>query len=159
MYLLQGGRDVYKRQGCGSAAFKDGIHKRGAVFDYDCDCGGHSVIGGDMFTYIYDWIKNLVFYLILMTMLMQIIPDSDYKKYIRFFTGLVLILLLARPVFGIFHLEEEFDRIYHSIEYHQNVREMERAREVFESAEEGYLEWEQDMASEASGERETSDEE
>ena len=103
-----------------------------------------------MFTYIYDWIKNLVFYLILMTMLMQIIPD---------FTGLVLILLLARPVFGIFHLEEEFDRIYHSIEYHQNVREMERAREVFESAEEGYLEWEQDMASEASGERETSDEE
>ena len=104
-----------------------------------------------MFTYIYDWIKNLVFYLILMTMLMQIIPDSDYKKYIRFFTGLVLILLLARPVFGIFHLEEEFDRIYHSIEYHQNVREMERAREVFESAEEGYLEWEQDMASEASG--------
>ena len=112
-----------------------------------------------MFTYIYDWIKNLVFYLILMTMLMQIIPDSDYKKYIRFFTGLVLILLLARPVFGIFHLEEEFDRIYHSIEYHQNVWEMERAREVFESAEEGYLEWEQDMASEASGERETSDEE
>ena len=146
-------------RGCGSAAFKDGIHKRGAVFDYDCDCGGHSVIGGDMFTYIYDWIKNLVFYLILMTMLMQIIPDSDYKKYIRFFTGLVLILLLARPVFGIFHLEEEFDRIYHSIEYHQNVREMERAREVFESAEEGYLEWEQDMASEASGERETSNEE
>ena len=50
-----------------------------------------------MFTYIYDWIKNLVFYLILMTMLMQIIPDSDYKKYIRFFTGLVLILVLARP--------------------------------------------------------------
>ena len=47
-----------------------------------------------MFTYIYDWIKNLVFYLILMTMLMQIIPDSDYKKYIRFFTGLVLILLV-----------------------------------------------------------------
>ena len=40
-----------------------------------------------MFTYIYDWIKNLVFYLILMTMLMQIIPDSDYKKYIRFFYG------------------------------------------------------------------------
>ena len=38
-----------------------------------------------MFTYIYDWIKNLVFYLILMTMLMQIIPDSDYKVYSLFY--------------------------------------------------------------------------
>lgn len=37
-----------------------------------------------MFTYIYDWIKNLVFYLILMTMLMQIIPDSDYKSISAF---------------------------------------------------------------------------
>ena len=71
-------------RGCGSAAFKDGIHKRGAVFDYDCDCGGHSVIGGDMFTYIYDWIKNLVFYLILMTMLMQIIRIRTTKSIFAF---------------------------------------------------------------------------
>ena len=111
-----------------------------------------------MFTYIYDWIKNLVFCLILMTMLMQIIPDSDYKKYIRFFTGLVLILLLARPVLGVFQLEGEFENLYHSMEYRQNVKEMERAREQFESAEEGYFEWQQDMASESSEGRENVDE-
>ena len=111
-----------------------------------------------MFTYIYDWIKNLVFYLILMTMLMQIIPDSDYKKYIRFFTGLVLILLLARPMLGVFQLEEKFENLYHSMEYRQNVKEMERAREQFESAEEGYLEWQQDMVPESSEGQENADE-
>ena len=70
-----------------------------------------------------DWIKNLVFYLILMTMLMQIIPDSDYKKYIRFFTGLVLILLLARPVFGIFHLEEDLKNLEERYEFLKNQHE------------------------------------
>ena len=103
-----------------------------------------------MFTYIYDWIKHLVFYLILMTMLMQIIPDSDYKKYIRFFTGLVLILILAKPLMGVFHLEEEFANLYHSMEYRQNRKEMERAREQFEAAEEGYFEWQRDEALEPS---------
>ncbi|OUQ46577.1 stage III sporulation protein AF [Ruminococcus sp. OM05-10BH] len=140
------------------ASVKNRLYQCSAVFDYHRDCGGRSVIGGDMFTYIYDWIKNLVFYLILMTMLMQIIPDSDYKKYIRFFTGLVLILLLARPVLGVFQLEGEFENLYHSMEYRQNVKEMERAREQFESAEEGYFEWQQDMASESSEGRENADE-
>ena len=43
---------------------------------------------------IYEWVKNLSFYLVLVTALLQMLPDSDYRKYIRFFTGLVLIALL-----------------------------------------------------------------
>lgn len=112
-----------------------------------------------MFTYIYDWIKNLVFYLILMTILMQMIPDSSYKKYIRFFTGLVLILLLAKPVMGIFQLEGEFDQLFQSMEYRQNVREMERAKEEFQSAEEGYLEWHWDVDTKDTGEWENTNKE
>ena len=111
-----------------------------------------------MFTYIYDCIKNLVFYLIYMTILLQTLLVSDYKKYIRFLTGLVLMLLLDRPVFGVFQLEGEIENLYNSMEYRQNVKEMERAREQFESAEEGYFEWQQDMASESSEGRENADE-
>lgn len=111
-----------------------------------------------MFTYIYDWIKNLVFYLILITMLMQVIPDSDYKKYIRFFAGLVMILLLTKPVLYVFHMEDEFDRLYHSLEYRQNVKEIERAGEKFQSVEEGYFEWQQNMADEVYEERENAGE-
>lgn len=52
---------------------------------------------------IYEWVKNLSFYLVLVTALLQMLPDSDYRKYIRFFTGLVLIALLLTPVLKTLH--------------------------------------------------------
>ena len=52
---------------------------------------------------IYEWVKDLSFYLVLVTALLQMLPDSDYRKYIRFFTGLVLIALLLTPVLKTLH--------------------------------------------------------
>ena len=33
------------------------------------------------------------------------LPDSGYKKYIRFFTGLILVLFLAAPVLQLFQTD------------------------------------------------------
>lgn len=52
---------------------------------------------------IYEWVKDLSFYLVLVTALLQMLPDSDYRKYIRFFTGLVLIALLLTPILKTLH--------------------------------------------------------
>ena len=46
---------------------------------------------------IYEWVKNLSFYLVLVTALLQMLPDSDYRKYIRFFTGLVFDCTASYP--------------------------------------------------------------
>ena len=59
-----------------------------------------------MLDFIYEWIQNIAFYLILITVLLHMLPDSDYKKYIRFFTGLILILLLITPVLKLLHIED-----------------------------------------------------
>lgn len=112
-----------------------------------------------MFTYIYDWMKNIAFYLVLITVLMQIIPNSDYKKYIRFFTGLILILLLCEPILGSFGLKQEFSELYRSIQYRQDVKEMEEASEYFRQAEEGYLEWSSKMDPRNGDKRQSADEE
>lgn len=58
-----------------------------------------------MLDFIYEWIQNIAFYLILITVLLHMLPDSDYKKYIRFFTGLILILLLITPVLKLLHID------------------------------------------------------
>ena len=42
-----------------------------------------------MFDYIYEWIQNIAFYLVLVTAVLHAVPNKDYKKYIRFFTGRV----------------------------------------------------------------------
>lgn len=95
-----------------------------------------------MLTYIYDWIRNLAFYIVLVTMILQMLPDSVYKKYIRFFTGLVLILMLAEPILSGFHMKSDFEQLFRSVQYRQSAQEIRRAAEYFRQAEEGYLEQE-----------------
>ena len=73
---------------------------------------------------IYGWIQNISVYLIVMAAVMHAIPGKDYGKYIRFFSGLVLILLLAGPLLKLAGMEETFRAIYSGREY-----------EIFEQAE------------------------
>ena len=47
---------------------------------------------------IYSWVKNLVFFYILMTAVLHLLPKSSYEKYVRFFCGLLLVVLLLSPV-------------------------------------------------------------
>ena len=67
-----------------------------------------------MFDYLYEWIRNIAFYLVLVTALLHIVPESGYQKYIRFFTGLVLILLVLSPVLKLFGMEGQLRELYQS---------------------------------------------
>ena len=57
----------------------------------------------------YEWIRNMVFYQLLMTIVMQMLPNDTYQKYIRFFLGMLFIVIAIQPVFRILNLEEEID--------------------------------------------------
>ncbi|MBU3839695.1 MAG: stage III sporulation protein AF [Candidatus Ruminococcus intestinipullorum] len=70
-----------------------------------------------MFQYIYEWIQNLAVYLILVTAVMQVIPGNNYKKYVQFFTGLVLILLFMTPIFKIMGIEDGFYKRYQNKQF------------------------------------------
>lgn len=85
-----------------------------------------------MLTYLYEWIENIAFYMVIVTVAMQMIPNNSYKKYIRFFTGLILILMLAGPIMKIFGAEQELQESYKSAEYQQKVKEIERATKYLE---------------------------
>lgn len=86
-----------------------------------------------MLDIIYEWIKNLAFYLVIMTAALEVLPGTAYKKYIQFFTGLVLILLVMTPVLKLTGAFGEFQARYRSQEM-QIQEEIERQREVLESA-------------------------
>lgn len=80
-----------------------------------------------MFTYIYDWLKNLSVYILLITMVVNVLPNEEYKKYIRFFCGLILIMILVMPILQIGNMKSDFEEIFHSIEYKNMLNELEEA--------------------------------
>ncbi len=80
-----------------------------------------------MFRYFYEWAQNLAFYMVLVTVVLHAVPDSGYKKYIRFFTGMVLILMILTPIFKIFGMDSQIVNFYQSREYEAKLREIEEA--------------------------------
>lgn len=80
-----------------------------------------------MFQYLYEWAQNLAFYMVLVTVALHAVPDSGYKKYIRFFTGMVLILMIVTPIFRIFGMDSQIVNFYKSREYEAKLKEIEEA--------------------------------
>ncbi|MBU3875747.1 stage III sporulation protein AF [Faecalicatena sp. AGMB00832] len=80
-----------------------------------------------MFDFLFEWIQNLAFYLVIITAVVQILPGKSYKKYIQFFSGLVMILLMLTPILKLAGTEAKFYELYHSREYEMEKAEIERS--------------------------------
>ncbi len=85
-----------------------------------------------MAEYFYKWIENIMYYLVIFTVAIQLIPNNTYKKYIRFFMGLILIIMIARPIADLFGMQNSFREFYEAAEYHQKKEEIEKAAEFLE---------------------------
>ena len=81
---------------------------------------------------IYTWMQNIVFYLVIVTAVLEVLPGGNYQKYIRFFTAMVLMLLLLTPVLSLAGVKETFTELYHGYEYEQYKREIEEQEKYFE---------------------------
>lgn len=44
------------------------------------------------------YIKEILVFLILTAVINNVLPDNSYKKYIRLFSGLILIIILISPI-------------------------------------------------------------
>ena len=91
-----------------------------------------------MIAFIYEWMENIAFYLVILVAVMQMIPQSSYQKYIRFFAGMILILMLAGPILKLFGMTT-----LHSMEYQNALQEIKEAsgymeRIIREEANVGY---------------------
>lgn len=92
---------------------------------------------------LYMWIRNLAVFYILFTALLHLVPDGKYQRYVRFFMGLLLIIMLSTPVLSIFgksgELWQEFQRNYKE---ESALREKEELKDLQEFYLEKGYEWE-----------------
>ena len=58
---------------------------------------------------ILDMVRYVAVFYLLEQMIMNLLPGKTYEKYVRFYMGLLLVLILLGPVFDIFCLTGETD--------------------------------------------------
>ena len=48
-----------------------------------------------------EWLKNLVGYLLIAGIGIQMIPNQKYEQYVRLFTGFLLVMIVLQPILQI----------------------------------------------------------
>lgn len=89
---------------------------------------------------LYGWMENLAVFYILLTCVLHLVPQEKYQRYVRFFMGLVLTVMLCSPVFSIFgerqNLLDEFEIQYEQEEFLRRQKEQANLQEIY--LKEGY---------------------
>lgn len=58
---------------------------------------------------IYNWVKNIVIFLVLTTIITNLLGKSSYKKYVNLITGIILVILVISPLLKLFQLDKTMD--------------------------------------------------
>lgn len=73
---------------------------------------------------ILDLVRYVAVFYLLEQMVLNLLPGKMYEKYVRFYLGLLLVLLLLQPIFRIFRLTEQMDSEALIYELRQEVEEL-----------------------------------
>ncbi len=74
-----------------------------------------------------DWARNILFFMVFLSVISHLLADSSYEKYIRFFAGMVLILITISPLKGGLNFQEQAGILF---EEFSNFWEKQQAGEV-----------------------------
>ena len=85
----------------------------------------HDREGAEQMEMIYNWILKLSFFAVLGSVILQMIPDHGFQKYVRFVLGLILAAMLVVPVLELFDKRAAFEEIYHNSAYKIRTSELE----------------------------------
>ena len=81
---------------------------------------------------LYQWVENIAFYMVFMTAALHLIPGDGYRKYLKFFTGLLLILLVLSPVLKIAGMEKTFREVFEKYTYEEELQRIEEKTKYLE---------------------------
>ncbi len=80
------------------------------------------------------WIKNIVFYMILNTIIMNLLGSSRYKKYISIISGLLLVMIVITPLLKILHLDDELNYNIRSNEFTVEAADFQNSLKTMEKS-------------------------
>ena len=83
---------------------------------------------------VYQWIQNLSVWLVLSAVILHLVPGKDYGKYVRFFSGMVLLLLFLEPMLKLTGTDGMITKLYEGNLAKEDQAEKELLQKLYESA-------------------------
>lgn len=59
--------------------------------------------------YIYSWVKDIVIFMVLISVVTNLLGKSSYKKYLNLISGIILVILVISPFLKVFQLNNTLD--------------------------------------------------
>ncbi len=75
---------------------------------------------------VYRWVRNIIYYVIFISVVNNLLADTKYEKYLRFFSGMVLILVAAGPLLSGFGLERQLTALFEQISFQNDTEQLQQ---------------------------------
>lgn len=80
---------------------------------------------------VYDWIKNIAFYIILVTTILNVLPEKKYQKYLKLLIGVLMIILIMSPVLQYLKIDKSLDLSFIKESYEQEMKDVEKNTDTY----------------------------
>ena len=93
--------------------------------------------------FLYQYIKNICIFSLVISLVLNIFPESSSKKYIKLFAGIVLLALIVNPIINIKNNSGDIDYTHGSLKEENHTFENNREsleNKVYERVSNGYKE-------------------
>ena len=80
----------------------------------------------------YGWVRDIVIYLMLNTIIMNLLGNSSYKKYVSIVSGMILLLIVLSPFLKLLNMEGIMDYYLNSNIYQSEATDFKRELKLME---------------------------
>ncbi len=65
--------------------------------------------------WVFQWVKNITYYLVFISLISGLMPDTRYERYVKLFYGIVFILLVVSPLTAGLKLDKMLAQAYEAL--------------------------------------------
>jgi stage III sporulation protein AF len=87
---------------------------------------------------IYQWMENLAYFFIFLSAVLNFMPDNSYRKYVQYFMGILLMLLLLSPILQFLNMDERIETSFYDYLQEEESRQLQQWEEYAQELEEKY---------------------
>lgn len=80
----------------------------------------------------YGWIRNIVCFLCILNVFLQVLPGGTFKKYVRFFGGLLLVVIVLNPLAELVKVSGSFEKAWRMESLKEEVDNLELTKQGME---------------------------